>query len=366
MKPDQRVLLKIVAVAGLMYMFFVGLDMMGLSFKLFGGDFAEKIIQTTSNPFLGLCVGVLATSLVQSSSTTTSIAVAMVGAGVLSIEGAIPIVMGANIGTSVTNTLVSLGHVSRKEEFRRAFAGATVHDFFNWIVVLILLPLEIAFGYLYHVASFFEKLLEGAGGLHLLNPLKLIVAPVAKLLSDLLLGSGLLTLTVGVALIFVALRYLVTFLKSIMASRAEEILHRTLFRSAVSAVIAGALITTMVQSSSVTTSVIVPLVGAGVLTLEQAFPFTIGANIGTTVTAMLAALSLGNPSAVTVAFAHLFFNLSGGLLVYCIAPVRRIPLALARRMGDVAARSRLAAIAYTLLVFFGVPLLLLFVTGSLN
>ena len=81
----------------------------------------------TSNPLVGLFTGILATTLAQSSSTITSIAVGLVASRALTIEGAIPVVMGANIGTSVTNTLVSMGHITRKEEFRRALAGATVH-----------------------------------------------------------------------------------------------------------------------------------------------------------------------------------------------------------------------------------------------
>ena len=59
---------------------------------------------------------------------------------------AIPIVMGANIGTSVTNTIVSMGQITNKDDFRRAFAGATVHDIFNWLTVIVLLPLEVITG----------------------------------------------------------------------------------------------------------------------------------------------------------------------------------------------------------------------------
>ena len=102
----------------------------------------------------------------------------------------------------------------------------------------------------------------------------------------------------------------------------------------------------MVQSSSITTSVMVPLVGAGVVTLEQLFPFTIGANLGTTVTALLAALATGNPAAVSVALSHLLFNVFGALIIYPFPPIRAIPLALARGMGNLGSRNRPAAIAY--------------------
>ncbi len=109
----------------------------------------------------------------------------------------------------------------------------------------------------------------------------------------------------------------------------------------------------------------VPLVGAGVVTLEQVFPFTVGANIGTTVTAMLAALSTGSPAALTVALSHLVFNLSASLLIYVPKPVRAIPLAMARAMGKMAARHKVLAVAYILVVFFGLPVLLLLLTGAI-
>ncbi|MEI5617209.1 thymidylate synthase, partial [Streptomyces brasiliscabiei] len=86
-------------------------------------------------------------ALIQSSSTVTSIIVGLVAGG-LPVELAIPMIMGANIGTTVTNTLVSLGHVRYKDEFKRAFASATIHDFFNLLAVAIFLPLEMAFGIL--------------------------------------------------------------------------------------------------------------------------------------------------------------------------------------------------------------------------
>jgi sodium-dependent phosphate cotransporter len=349
----------------LLYGFFLGLDLMGLAFKLFGKGFAEALIARTANPFVGLFIGILATTLVQSSSTTTSMTVALVAAGGLTIEGAIPIIMGANIGTSVTNTLVSLAHVTRREEFQRAFAGATVHDFFNWMAVLVFLPVEIATGYLARTSSFLADALDGMGGTKLFNPLRAIVRPAAEQIEELLGDSGGLVLALGILLLIVCLKLLVDLLKVVMTGRAEAVLHRTLFRSAMAAVLAGVAMTVMVQSSSITTSVMVPLVGAGIITLEQVFPYTIGANIGTTVTAMLAALSTGSPASVTVAFSHLIFNLSASAVVYLPPPIRAIPLALARALGRVGSRNRLLAAVYIAVFFFGLPLLLLLVTGTL-
>lgn len=359
------VALRVAAVLALLYVFFLGLDLMGLSFKLFGKGLAEELMTRTANPFVGLLVGILATSLVQSSSTTTSMTVALVAAGAISLEGAIPIVMGANIGTSVTNTLVSLGHVTRREEFRRAFAGATLHDFFNLLTVVVLFPLELATGYLAKTASAFERMLEGAGGAQLFNPLKEVVRPVADGVVALTRDSGWLTLIIGIGMLFIALKLLVDLLKAILTSRVESILHRTLFRSAFAAIAAGAAMTVMVQSSSITTSIMIPLVGAGVVTLEQLFPLTLGANLGTTVTAMLAALSTGSPTAISVALAHVLFNLSGTILFYPLPPLRKIPLVMARALGAVAAKRRWLAAVYIAVVFFGLPLALLFLAGGL-
>lgn len=365
-QPRANPLVLLSALLIVLYGFFVGLDMMGIAFKGFGKGFAEALVSSTANPFVGLMIGILATSLVQSSSTTTSMTVAIVAAGGLTIPGAIPIIMGANIGTSVTNTVVAMGHVTRREEFRRAFAGATLHDFFNWLAVLVLLPLEIFTGFLARSATALESVVAGVGGDKLLNPLKLIVRPCAEWLSSLLGDRPGLVLTLGLALLFLALRYLVKILRTLAAGPAEVVLHRTLFRNPPVAILAGAVITVMVQSSSITTSVVVPLVGAGVVTLHQLFPLTVGANIGTTVTAMIAALATGSDAAITIALCHLMFNLSAMVLIYIPPWTRRIPIRLAEGLGDIAARSRVAALVYILMMFFLIPLALLFLTGGIG
>merc|ERR1711998_117204 len=104
------------------------------------------------NPIAAMLVGVLVTVLVQSSSTSTSIVITMVAADLFTVKQAIFLVMGANIGTSVTSTIVALGQSTDRAEFRRAFAAATVHDMFNFINVLVLLPIEAMTGYLYNLS----------------------------------------------------------------------------------------------------------------------------------------------------------------------------------------------------------------------
>ena len=148
---------------------------MSHAFTGFGSGFAERLIATTSNPFVGLFIGILATSIIQSSGTTTSMIVAFVAAGVLSIRSAVPIIMGANIGTTVTNTLVALGHITRKEEFKRAFSGSTLHDFFNLMTVLILFPIEMSTHYLERAGLFLSSVFCNIGGAAITNPIKVII-----------------------------------------------------------------------------------------------------------------------------------------------------------------------------------------------
>ncbi|MBT7424256.1 MAG: Na/Pi cotransporter family protein, partial [Candidatus Marinimicrobia bacterium] len=136
--------LKVVAILSILYMFLVSIGMIGLGFKGLGRGFAEQLLSSSAAPLIGLFIGILATSLIQSSSTTTSLVVGMVAAGtfgndpILAVTAAIPYIMGANIGTSVTNTIVALGHIVNKNEFKRAFSASIVHDFFNVLSVIIL------------------------------------------------------------------------------------------------------------------------------------------------------------------------------------------------------------------------------------
>lgn len=367
-----RTVLRILGVVILLYLFLVSIKLMSTSFKLFGGGVIDQLIQSYSNPLLGLCTGILATSLVQSSSTTTSLVVAMVGAGALSIETAIPIVIGANMGTTITNTIVSWSLITRKADFRRAYAAATVHDFFNLCSIAIFLPLEIAFHIIEKSALFLTDLFEGVGGIAFTSPLKVAISPAADGVKHFLLdtlslpdvAAGVVILVVSIFLIVTSLVYMVRSLRRITVGRAEGFLDRYLFRNAPGALLFGLVLTVVVQSSSVTTSLVVPLVGAGIITLARVYPYTLGANIGTTTTAMIASLATvgaagGGPAAtagVTIAFAHLIFNVFGTAVFY---PLRRIPIFLATRLAAVAAERKRWAVIFVLVVFFLLPVAVL-------
>ncbi len=369
MKNIFKTFLKILSVGVLLYLFLVSIGLMGAAFKGFGKGFAENLIRTTSNPFIGLFIGILATSIVQSSSTTTSVLVGIVGAGGITVANAIPIIMGANIGTTVTNTLVSLGHVNRKDEFRRAISAATVHDFFNLICVAIMFPLELATGFLEKSATLMSTWFTGVGGFKVVSPVKLATKPaihfiekVLALLSGSALVSYICMLILSMLFLFFALYFIVKVMKSLVINRAEIVLDNVISKSSFLGLLAGLFFTIIVQSSSITTSLLIPLVAAGILTVEAAFPITIGANIGTTTTAILASFATGNISAITIAFAHFLFNLTGTLFIYPIKLFRNIPINLAKAFGELAAEKRRYAFFYVLGVFFVIPALLILIS----
>ena len=357
------IIIRVVSLVAVLLLFFVSLELMSSAFKLMGSGFAENLLTTTSSPLIALLTGILATSLVQSSSTTTSLTVALVASGTLPVEQAVPVIMGANVGTTVTNTIVSMGHITRKEEFKRAMAGATVHDFFNIFAVAILFPLEVFFGVISKPATALTSGLTGIGGANLLSPLKAVVKPITEFMIMIMQDIGWLVLIVGLIFLFVALRYLVVLLKSMMMGRTERILHKYIFGAPLAAMACGVVLTVLVQSSSVTTSIIVPLVGAGILTVRQIFPYTLGANVGTTITALLAALALAGDSetgvfGITIAFAHLLFNIFGIAIIYGLKPLREVPLKMADWMGWLAGKNRIYAFLYLISLFFLLPLLI--------
>jgi len=355
-KAVLRRLWKIFLLLALIYIFMLSIKMIGGSFKLMGKGFAESIIKTTSNPFTGLFIGILATSVVQSSSLTTSLVVSLVAANVLTIPLAIPIVMGANIGTTITNTIVSVGHIRSSEEFERAFAASIVHDFFNLLNVLLLFPLQYFFNILGFLAGGAAEIFKNVGGLKIFNPLSLILSPVAHFVVHFFKGIPWVGIIFSLLLLFFSLRYIVKFMRSVVIRKIEVYFNKYLFKTTVRALLLGLLFTSIVQSSSITTSLAVPLAGAGILSLEKIFPYTLGSNIGTTVTALLAALATGEISAITVAFCHLIFNLIGTAV---FLPLRKIPISMAKMFSRISVRNKLVPILYILVVFFAIPFILI-------
>ncbi|XP_068837081.1 sodium-dependent phosphate transport protein 2A [Capricornis sumatraensis] len=427
-------LLKVPLMLSFLYLFVCSLDVLSSAFQLAGGKVAGDIFKDNailSNPVAGLVVGILVTVLVQSSSTSTSIVVSMVSSGLLEVSSAIPIIMGSNIGTSVTNTIVALMQAGDRTDFRRAFAGATVHDCFNWLSVLVLLPLEAATGYLHHITRLVVASFNIRGGRDAPDLLKIITEPFTKLIiqldksviTSLALGDeslrnhslirvwcypdptevptpmpraeantsrmlrnatlekcnhifvdtglpdlavGLILLAGSLALLCTCLILLVKMLNSLLKGQVAKVIQKVIntdfptpftWATGYFAMVVGASMTFVVQSSSVFTSAITPLIGLGVISIERAYPLTLGSNIGTTTTAILAALASPREklsSAFQIALCHFFFNISGILLWYPV-PCTRLPIRMAKALGKRTAKYRWFAVLYLLLCFLLLP-----------
>jgi len=391
-----RTAVRIILVFALLYVFLGGMRMMGHGLKALGRnpdfDTTERVSEQNlpyrgvvydifsyaDNPLVGLFVGVLTTSIFQSSSFTTSFTVSLVVTTPLTLHQAIFIIMGANIGTSVTNAGVSFTHVRRQEEFERAYGAAIVHDFFNSLSVLTLFPVEWAVwkltgrGLLERLASMMASgFYTGAPtGERPTNFLKEAVRPLVQAVEWILTdGIGLshvwaniLMTVLGVAFLFVALILLTKVLKSLILTRVERLFDRVLFRNAATAYLVGLALTFTVQSSSITTSLAVPLVGAGLLTIHQVYPYTLGANLGTTVTALIAsfATSADTPEqarvGVALAFSHMLFNIVGAGIWF---PLRSVPIGIAKWHAAHSSRSKKWALLHVLVFFFVLPILVI-------
>lgn len=350
--------------AFMLYLLLLAVAMVGTGFKWSVGEEAKVLFEFASHPIAGLMIGLVATALIQSSSTVTSIIVGLVAGG-LPVETAIPMVMGANIGTTVTNTLVSLGHARCKTEFRRAFACATVHDFFNLLAVLIFLPLEMMFGIFQKISEWLVSPLMGAGNMSMkdLNFVKPLTKPVVNAIKEPLahfgdMMGGLLMIGLGIITIVVAITVMGKLMKSLMVGRARDILKSAIGRGPLHGIASGSIVTILVQSSSTTTSLMVPLVGTGVLKVRDVYPFTLGANIGTCVTALLAATAVSGEFAafaLQIALVHLSFNIISTLVIFGTPFLRELPLKGAEWIAEMANRNKGVVAGYLSFVFIILP-----------
>lgn len=369
-----------IAVVVAVWLLLNGVGMIGDGFQLAAGDRAEELFSFAANPFVGLAIGIITTAIIQSSSTTTSIVVGMVAGG-LPLPIAVPMLFGANIGTSVTSTLVAIGLSGNKQQFRRAFSMATVHDFFNLIALLIFFPLELFTQFLSRTSAAIAPSLAGEGdsavaGLFsaLGDFIDVITEPLVDLAGSLVepLGAvwGGIALSIGgIALILVSISFIGTMLSFLLVGRAQEMLHAALGRGVFTGVLSGALITTLVQSSSTTTALTVPLAGSGKFTVRELFPFVVGANIGTTVTGLIAAFSVSGveaEAAMTGALVHTMFNTFAALLILGVPFMRKLPPAGADWLAGLAERNKIFVFAWVGGVFFVLPILAVFISNWLT
>ena len=354
---------KTLYVIGTLVLFLFALDLMISSLQHLGTAAAETIIVATSNPFTALFIGLLITAMIQSSSTTTAMAVALVASGSITLESAIPIIMGANIGTTITSTIVSLGFINKKKEFRRAVAAGTYHDFFNILTVAILFPLEYYYGFLSYLSeSIAHQFYKPSTGItqnqirHLWSGFNPIIDFLTTNIS-----SGFILTILSFSILFVSIILFRRLLTNILLVKAPDRFSRFFFKNKFKSFIWGLVTTAAIRSSTVTTSLVVPIVAQKIVTLRKAAPFILGANIGTTITAFIAAtLNSNTSSAISLAIAHLLINVIGFVIFFPVPVLREIPIKLANALGKLTLRYRLAGFVYILCMFFFIPFSLIY------
>src|SRR5690625_2035139 len=255
-----RKILEWVSVVVAVYLLITAVSVIGSGFGVATGGRAEEIFAFAQNPVIGLVIGILATVLTQSSSTTASIVVGMVAGG-LPLATAIPILLGANVGTTMTSTLVSLGAAGDRNQFRRAFSAASVHDMYNLLSVAIFFPLEWAFGILDHVGNWFAAATTGSDGGIIATAftgfgtaVTTVTDPGADLIAATTLAimppmwAGIAMIFIGVSLILLVIKFISSMLKVLLVGNVEKTFHKAIGRGPISGVFSGLLITAMVPS----------------------------------------------------------------------------------------------------------------------
>ena len=341
--------------------FLFSLDLMISSLQHLGAAVTDTILLATSNPFTGLFIGLLVTAIIQSSSATTSLTVALVASGSLTLPGAVPIIMGANIGTTITSTIVSLSFINQKKEFRRAVSAGTYHGFFKILTALILFPLEYQFQFLSRMAQFIaihlfhEPSVQPVGSFKLLGPT--LSGPINFITS--VIGNGYVLGGLSVILLYGSILFFRKLISNMLGFGSPEKLQRFFFKNPYKSFGWGLVTTAAIRSSTVTTSLVVPLVAKRIIKLRQAAAFILGANIGTTVTAFMASTFNSN-AAISIALTHFLFNFIGILLFFRTPFLKEIPFQLATGMGKLTLHNRLVGFLYLLIVFFLVPFSLIY------
>lgn len=350
----------ILSISVALFVFLWSLDLMTSTFHVIGNETVIKVLSITSNPFISLFIGLFITAVIQSSSTSTSLIVAVVASGGMTLENAVPMIMGANIGTTLTSTIISLSYITDNKEFKNAIATGVMHDFFNIMTVMILFPLE----YYYHLLSRLSVSVASV-----FNPTK-NVANVGKenasglfdtingFLLDEIEYKFLLVLVACIAL-FASIKIISRIISKRMIGASDEKFQEVFFKNALNSFGLGTMLTAGIQSSSITTSIIVPLGATGKIHLRKIFPYIVGANIGTTITALIAAFNKSE-AALSIALVHFLFNLIGTLIFLLIPYLKQLPIQYARKFGIMTMQYKVVGFFYILFVFFILPLALIF------
>lgn len=279
----MEVLSAIVQLLGGLAMFLYGMELMGDGLKNSSGEALKRVLEkVTSNVFMGVLTGTLVTAVIQSSTATIVLAVALIGAGVLNLKQAVSIVMGANIGTTITAQLIRLGSIEAN--------GSWLLWFFDTDT---LAPLALIAGILF---------------------VMFIKTKSSKPLGDIFMGFGIL---------FIGLNLMTGAVKPLSETPAFNSILMTL-NNPVWGIFVGLILTVIVQSSSATVGMLQAIAVTGTLNFAAVYPVVMGINLGTCViTAFYCSIGAGNSGkdAQRTGFVHIAFNTIGTLLFLLVMSI---------------------------------------------
>jgi len=364
-KTNARQVVKtLIYIISVLVFFLFTIDLLVTSLGHVGKETVQSVLEVTANPFVSLFIGLLITALIQSSSTTTAMIVAAVAAGSMEMHQAIPMVMGANIGTTITSNIVSLSYISDRTVFRRAFSAATLHDHFNILTTIILFPLQYQYNLLGDIAEKVTSLItyqEASSTQVNLAYFQIGNLMISEFVVD-LIGNPVLVLLIAIPVLFLSIKLFTKIIYKLFIGSASKKFEIIVFKNPFKAFSWGALITAALQSSSVTTSFIVPLVATDKIKINQVYPFLVGANIGTTITALLAAL-FKTPEAISIALTHFMFNVIGGLVLLGLPGLNKLSLIMTEILGELSMRYRIISLIYLIITFFLLPFAFIYLTN---
>ncbi|KAK5980560.1 hypothetical protein GCK32_008513 [Trichostrongylus colubriformis] len=347
----------------ILFLYICSLSNLSTAFSLLGSRGLGKAIKASpliNDPISAVMVGMMATVILQSATTTINVLVGMIAADMLTVHDAIPVMMGSELGGTLVNAIVSLAYSGKPEEFRRAFAAATLADVFNVCCIFIILPLELATGFIEKLSWLIVDPLIAEQGISL-KTVDLLTDPVNRMILE-VNEPELRNATIDDDYFppdhsFVY-RCVFKNAKYVRGLLGKECPGRWKFCTGYTVMLVGMIITLAIQSNNIFSSALTPLVGSGVITLEQMYPLVLGSNIGGSFSAVLAALTADGSrfeKTLQMAVCQVLYNVIGTFMFYLIPWTRALPIYLSRRLGEITDQYRWFIVVFILLFFVLIP-----------
>lgn len=355
------------------YLLLVAINLITSGIHALGYQQIHEVTSHATNPILAILIGLVLTFTVQSSTVVTTITVATVGAGIVPINMAAMLIMGANLGTCFTSQLVAFGFYQNARNLHRALAAAMTHWWFNALSLLAFFFLEMLFHPLSGISGWLAtRLVSGPNdGFVFTGIISALVHPVVDLIGvNGLLGmtrSPLLAASVSIVLgmltIIGTIRWITHLMTAITAASSHLVLEHSIERSDSSAplrsILGGLGLTMMTQSSTATICSTLPFVGTGNLSLRKSLGLVLGANLGTTLTAVLTAVAvpgMNSELALQASLIHVLFNLFGLLAVFFVRPLAHLILWLSDQTAELGTLCPLPALLVALASYTLIPI----------